>query len=310
MRTLSLGGDKYTIGYMQLKKLNKELLIRSVTGIAFVLVMVTCILWNPMSFAVLFAVISGLTTWEFCSLVNRHMNCQVNRFIVTLASVYLFGAVMVFNANITGSEVFIPYLITIVYLLISELYFKENNVLMNWAFSLMAQLYVALPFALLSTMSLVAVNYGMGRVGVAYDPMYVLAVFVFIWFGDSAAYAFGSMFGKNRLFPRISPKKSWEGCIADLVACLVVSQAIACWSNGFSDNELVNRFAWAGLAAVVSVFGTWGDLVESLIKRKLGIKDSGNILPGHGGMLDRFDSSLLAIPMAVVYIYTVNEFLA
>ncbi len=310
MRTLSLGGDKYTIGYMQLKKLNKELLIRSVTGIAFVLVMVTCILWNPMSFAVLFAVISGLTTWEFCSLVNRHMNCQVNRFIVTLASVYLFGAVMVFNANITGSEVFIPYLITIVYLLISELYFKENNVLMNWAFSLMAQLYVALPFALLSTMSLVAVNYGMGRVGVAYDPMYVLAVFVFIWFGDSAAYAFGSMFGKNRLFPRISPKKSWEGCIADIVACLVVSQAIACWSNGFSGNELVNRFAWAGLAAVVSVFGTWGDLVESLIKRKLGIKDSGNILPGHGGMLDRFDSSLLAIPMAVVYIYTVNEFLA
>lgn len=295
---------------MQLNKLNKELLIRSVTGIAFVLVMVTCILWTPLSFAVLFAVISGLTTWEFCSLVNKHMNCQVNRFIVTLASVYLFVAVSVFNANITGSEVFIPYLITIVYLLISELYFKENNVLMNWAFSLMAQLYVALPFALLSTMTLVSVNYGMGRVGVAYDPMFVLAVFVFIWFGDSAAYAFGSMLGKHRLFPRISPKKSWEGYIADLVACLVVSQTIACWSSGFSADELANRMAWAGLAAVVSAFGTWGDLVESLIKRKLGIKDSGNVLPGHGGMLDRFDSSLLAIPMAVVYIYTVNEFLA
>lgn len=291
-------------------KLNKELLIRSVTGIAFVFVMVTCILWTPTSFAVLFAVISGLTTWEFCSLVNKHMNCQVNRLIVTLASVYLFGAVLLFNANITGSEVFIPYLITIVYLLISELYFKDNNVLMNWAFSLMAQLYVALPFALLSTMTLVAVNYGMGRVGVAYDPMFVLAVFVFIWFGDSAAYAFGSMLGKHRLFPRISPKKSWEGYIADLVACLIVSQVIACWSNGFSVDELTNRLAWAGLAAVVSAFGTWGDLVESLIKRKLGIKDSGNILPGHGGMLDRFDSSLLAIPMAVVYIYTVNELLA
>ncbi len=291
-------------------KLNKELLIRSVTGIAFVFVMVTCILWTPTSFAVLFAVISGLTTWEFCSLVNKHMNCQVNRLIVTLASVYLFGAVLLFNANITGSEVFIPYLITIVYLLISELYFKDNNVLMNWAFSLMAQLYVALPFALLSTMTLVAVNYGMGRVGVAYDPMFVLAVFVFIWFGDSAAYAFGSMLGKHRLFPRISPKKSWEGYIADLVACLIVSQVIACWSNGFSGDELTNRLAWAGLAAVVSAFGTWGDLVESLIKRKLGIKDSGNILPGHGGMLDRFDSSLLAIPMAVVYIYTVNELLA
>lgn len=295
---------------MQLNNLNKELLIRSVTGIAFVFVMVTCILWTPISFAVLFAVISGLTTWEFCSLINRYMNCQVNRFIVTLASIYLFGAVLAFNANITGSEVFIPYLITIVYLLISELYFKDNNVMMNWAFSLMAQLYIALPFALLSTMSLVAVNYGLGHVGVAYNPMFVLAIFVFIWFGDSAAYSFGSMFGKHRLFPRISPKKSWEGFIADLVASLIVSQAIACWSNGFSSNELSNRLAWAGLAAVVSVFGTWGDLVESLIKRKLGIKDSGNILPGHGGMLDRFDSSLLAIPMAVVYIYTINEFLA
>ena len=295
---------------MQLNKLNRELLIRSITGIAFVFVIVACILWNRFSFAVLFAAISGLTTREFCSLVNKYMNCQVNVFITTLASIYLFGAIFVFNANITGAEIFIPYLITLIYLLLSELYFKDNNVLLNWSFSMMSQLYIALPFALLSTLSLFAVNYGMGHYGVAYNPMFVLAVFVFIWFGDSAAYAFGSMFGKHKLFPRISPKKSWEGYIASLVACLIVSQVIALWGVGcFSSNELTNRLAWAGLAIVVSVFGTWGDLVESLIKRKLGIKDSGHILPGHGGMLDRFDSSLMAIPTAVVYIYTINEFL-
>ena len=92
---------------------------------------------------------------------------------------------------------------------------------------------------------------------------------------------------------------------------ILVSQVIAFYSQDFNaTNDLFNRLGWAGLAIIVVAFGTWGDLVESLIKRKLGIKDSGNILPGHGGMLDRFDSSLLAIPMAVVYIYTVTQFFA
>lgn len=294
----------------KIDKFNKELLVRSITGLVFVVVMVVCILWHPISFELLFMVISGLTTWEFCSLINSRMNCQINRVITTLASVFLFVSVFVFNSNMTGSEVFIPYLITLVYLLISELYYKDNNVLMNWSFTMMSQLYIALPFALLNTLALFAVNYGMGRIGVTYNPMFVLSVFVFIWFGDSAAYAFGSVFGKHRLFPRISPKKSWEGCAASFITALIVSQIIAFWSYGFSNNEIENRLAWAGLAVVVSVFGTWGDLVESQLKRKLGIKDSGHILPGHGGMLDRFDSSLLAIPMSVVYIYTVNEILS
>ena len=284
--------------------MNKNLITRSITGFAFVAIVTGCVLWHPFSFGILFALFSGLTTWEFCSLMNKYQGCQMNRFITPIASMYLFGAILAFNANITGAEIFIPYLITLVYLLIVELYFPDNNVLMNWAFTMMSQLYIALPFALLNTLAFVSV-----KVGVVYNPMFVLAGVIFIWFGDSAAYGFGTWLGKHRLFPRISPKKSWEGCIAAFVMAVGVSQLIATFSQDFSENDLYNRLTWAGLALVVIGFGTWGDLVESLIKRKLGIKDSGKILPGHGGMLDRFDSSLLAIPMAVVYIYTMNEIL-
>lgn len=199
------------------------------------------------------------------------------------------------------------------YLFIAELYLNRPNTLINWAFTMMAQFYVALPFALLNTLSFVSVPTEFGMPQVAYSPILTLGLFIFLWASDSGAYCIGSVFGKHRLFPRISPKKSWEGSIGGAVTAVVASQILATFYNiadysisNASGCELTNRFMWAGYAVVVVIFGTWGDLVESLLKRKLGIKDSGNILPGHGGMLDRFDSSLLAIPASVVYIYTIS----
>ena len=138
--------------------MNNNFIIRTITGLTFVVIVAGCILWHPISYGILFAIFSGATTWEFCSLMNKYQGCQINRMITTVASVYLFGAIMAFNANITGSEIFIPYLITLVYLLIVELYFPKNNVLMNWAFTMMSQLYIALPFALLNTLSFISVN--------------------------------------------------------------------------------------------------------------------------------------------------------
>ena len=136
-----------------------------------------------------------------------------------------------------------------------------------------------------------------------------LAVFVFLWINDTGAYLCGSLLGKHKLFPRISPGKSWEGSIGG--GLLVVAIAVLIWylTDQYGVNDLsLNVYEWAGLGLTVVIFGTWGDLVESLFKRTLGIKDSGNILPGHGGMLDRFDSSLLAIPAVVVYLYTLTLF--
>lgn len=286
----------------------KELIIRCLTGVAFVAILVGGIMYGPATFALLFAVITGMAVWEFCTVMNNNAECQINRMITTVASVYFFGCVLAFNANIAGSEVFIPYLLTIIYLIISELYFKDNNTLLNWSFTLMSQLYVALPFALLNTLSFFAVSYGYGDAGVIYNPVFTLSIFIFLWSSDSGAYSFGSWLGKHRLFPRISPHKSWEGVFGGALVGIIASQIIATYSNSFSaESDTYNRLAWGGLALVVVVFGTWGDLVESLLKRKLGIKDSGTILPGHGGMLDRFDSSLIAIPAAVVYIYIINS---
>ena len=132
---------------------------------------------------------------------------------------------------------------------------------------------------------------------------------MFLWINDAGAYCVGSLIGRHKLFPRISPGKSWEGSIGGGV--LVVAAAVAVWylTTLYGVNDLgLSAMEWAGLGIVVVVFGTWGDLIESLFKRTLGIKDSGNILPGHGGMMDRFDSTLMAVPAAVVYLYTLTLF--
>ncbi|MBO4598940.1 MAG: phosphatidate cytidylyltransferase [Bacteroidaceae bacterium] len=122
-------------------------------------------------------------------------------------------------------------------------------------------------------------------------------MFVFLWASDTGAYCVGSLIGKHPLFKRISPNKSWEGSVGGAVLAIGISMIFAHY-----DTSLYSTLQWAGMALVVVVFGTWGDLVESLMKRQLGIKDSGNILPGHGGMLDRFDSSLIAIPAVALYL--------
>ena len=201
---------------------------RAITGALFVVILVGCILYSPLSFGILFTIIAALSVHEFAHLVNKSGEVSINRMITALGGAYLFLALMGFCTSAIDARVFLPYLGLLLYLMITELYLKKKNPIGNWAYSTLSQLYVALPFALLN----------------------VLASFVFA-----------------RFFPFMS---MWQ---------------------------------WAGLAVIVVIFGTWGDLTESLMKRQLGIKDSGNILPGHGGMLDRFDSALMAIPAAVVYLY-------
>ncbi|MBQ0023846.1 MAG: phosphatidate cytidylyltransferase [Prevotellaceae bacterium] len=279
----------------------KNLILRSITGVLFVALLVGCIIWHPYSQLALFTIITAMTVFEFASIINKQLNLQINRFTTTASAAYLFIAVWVFNTNLMGAEVFIPYLMSILYILVSELYIDRESNLSNWAYALMAQLYIALPFASFNTLCFINTP-----AGVSYYFWYALSVFIFLWSSDSGAYIFGCWLGKHRLFPRISPKKSWEGSIGGGITALAASQVIATFVP-FSESldPMLSRILWAGLAIVVVVMGTWGDLVESLIKRKIGVKDSGNILPGHGGMLDRFDSSLLAIPAAVIYVYSI-----
>ena len=288
----------------------KNFVIRTITSVLFVIVLVGCILWDALTFDILFGIVTAMTIWEFTTIVNKNVDLQVNRFITTVAGTYLFFAVMAFNLNVCGSEIFIPYLVSIIYLMISELYFDRKNSIYNWAFTMMAQLYIALPLSLLNTLGYIAVQEQFETPHAVYTPILILAVFIFLWCSDAGAYCVGSLIGKHKLFPRISPGKSWEGSIGGGVIAIAVSQLIAYIIDKVLQlpSPITSPMAWAGLAIVVVFFGTWGDLVESLLKRKLGIKDSGNILPGHGGMLDRFDSTLIAVPAVVVYVYTLAQF--
>ena len=281
----------------------KNFIIRAITGVIFVAAIVASFL-RPEAMVLLFSIVTGLTIWEFTGLVNERENVTINRFICTVAGVYFFFAMTYFcsdlYAGVAKSVVFIPYLITIIYLRIAELYLKQDDPIQDWAYTMLSQMYIALPFSMLNVLAFTSDSSGV----VVFNTLLPLSVFVFLWMNDTGAYCVGSLIGRHKLFPRISPGKSWEGSIGGAVVVLAVAAAISI----YIDDVMLTLPQWLGLGLVVVVFGTWGDLVESLFKRTLGIKDSGNILPGHGGMLDRFDSSLLAIPAAVVYLYTLSLF--
>lgn len=280
---------------------------RTITGVLFVLIILTCFL-RPLSMVLLFALVTGMTIWEFTGLVNQRENVNVNRFICTAAGVFLFIAITGFCSEMTPSSVFIPYLLTVIYLFCSGLFTRNEDPIHDWAYAMMSQMYIALPFSCLAILAFRSYADTM----VVYNMLLPVSIFVFLWTNDTGAYCTGSLLGRHKLFPRVSPGKSWEGSVGGAVFVL----AMAVLMSYLDDNGLLASFGcmptglnvieWMGLGLTVVVFGTLGDLVESLFKRTLGIKDSGNILPGHGGMLDRFDSSLMAIPAAVVYIYTLT----
>ena len=272
-------------------------IVRTITGIIFVVAIVVSFL-NPLAMIFLFSLVTGMTVWEFAGLVNERENVHINQFITSVAGVLLFLAMAV-HARVldTLNLAFVPWLATIIYLLVSELYLKATDPIANWAYTMMTQLYIALPFSLLNVLAFQFTNCDL-------PWLLPLSVFIFLWVNDSGAYCCGSLLGKHKLFPRISPGKSWEGSIGGGVFVLLAAWLISFITTQKGITTNLTTLQWMGMGLVVAVFGTWGDPIESLFKRTLGIKDSGNILPGHGGMLDRFDSSLLAIPAVVVYLFT------
>lgn len=277
----------------------KNLIQRVITGIVFGVVLIGSIICSPFSFGLLFCLISAMATAEFCNLMNRQEGIEINRNLCVLGSTILFLCFFYYGIYPVQTGIFSIYLVVLIYLMIRELYLKKDNPLNNWAYAMFSQIYVGLPFALLNVLAF--------QDNGAYSaPQYVfimpLSIFIFIWMNDTFAYFTGMLLGKHRLFERISPKKSWEGSIGGGVFCIGAAFVLAHFF------PIMSTGLWVGLALVVVVFGTWGDLTESLMKRFLGIKDSGNILPGHGGLLDRFDSAIMAIPATVFYLYIVSLF--
>ena len=275
----------------------KNLIIRTLTGAVYVLLLVGCTVYSPVSAFFFFALATAGTLWEFGSLMNTHNGAQMPRPINAMAGVVLVAGVWLSAiASPQTAQMFSLYGLLMLYILVSELYRRADNPLKNWALCFASQLYIAVPFALLPLLSIV---YDETTSSMAYNWIYPLALFIFLWVNDTFAYLCGCTLQKYiplKLFPRISPKKSWIGSIGGGLFTLLAAVIIWWWQP-----DTMPLLRWLGFALVVIVFGTWGDLVESLIKRQLGIKDSGHILPGHGGLLDRFDSALLAIPASVLY---------
>ena len=279
-----------------------NMIVRAFTGVLFVTIMVTCF-FQPIAMVFLFALITCLSLWEYSGLVNNIEDVTINRFISTVAGVYLFLAISTVNSGfVQTNAVFMPYLLTIIYLFVSELYTKNKNAVHDLSYTMLGQMYIALPLSMINVLAFRTATDG----NIHFYYLLPLSVFIFLWTSDTGAYCVGSLFGKHKLFPRISPAKSWEGSIGGGVLVLVAAFLVSILDQSYGNLSGLNTLQWLGLGLVVTISGTWGDLVESLIKRTLGIKDSGTILPGHGGMLDRFDSSLLSIPASAVYIYTIQ----
>ena len=181
------------------------------------------------------------------------------------------------------------WLFVLICRLILELYVRNPKPIRALAISFMTQLYIGLPLALMTFLA--------SFVGLHF----VLAIFLMIWINDTGAFIVGSTIGRHRLFERISPKKSWEGFIGGLLFNLLAGWLFAIGGKHFWETYW-NVPTWLLFGATVTVFSTWGDLIESMIKRSLQVKDSGNLIPGHGGILDRIDSLLLVMPAALLFL--------
>lgn len=180
--------------------------------------------------------------------------------------------------------------------MIITIYDRSEHPEKRYAVDMAAQMYIGLPMALLTLM-------GYFSQMVENTCMPILAIFIIIWVNDTGAFIFGSLFGRHKMFPRVSPKKSWEGLWGGLICCMLVGWLFGASNTSLSVVYLGDKVVfWIVTALIVSVASTYGDLFESVIKRNLHIKDSGNIIPGHGGILDRIDSLLLVIPAVAVFL--------
>jgi phosphatidate cytidylyltransferase len=233
-----------------------------------------------------------LCLWEFYHLINAQKRTKINPSCNCLGGFLLFLVTYLYASGICDYYIFFGYLIYIVIILISELYKKHQDPITHAAYIFLGQTYIALPFALLNMIAF----HGISGESPVYNSMMIFSLFVFIWVNDTGAYLVGVALGKHKLFERISPHKSWEGFAGGLVFTIVSALVFAHFEPE------IKFYHWIGLSLSVVVFGTWGDLIESLIKRTLDVKDSGCALPGHGGYLDRVDSLLLAVYAMLFYV--------
>jgi phosphatidate cytidylyltransferase len=272
-----------------------NIVTRTLSGAVFITIVIGSVLLHPYACAGMMAVVIVWAMLEYYDIVTKD-RIHAGKFLGVFTGVALFAAVFFYAQDIVSSRVFLFIIPLLMLLFISQLYSSDLFSFRAIAYTLTGVVYIALPFALCTGMMFPSTEGRFLNPDGKYTPDLLLGFFILLWTNDTFAYLTGIMFGKHRLFERISPKKSWEGFVGGLVCTVALSLLIAEWF------PILPFYHWMAVATIIVVFGVYGDLVESLLKRNLKIKDSGRFLPGHGGILDRFDSVLLAAPMVYFYL--------
>ncbi len=270
----------------------KELVTRSIWGLLFATALTGAILLGPYAFAILFMIFSGFILREFYALCcEAGYSPQIYPGLLVGIAIFVTSFLIAGHTIISSSYI---YLVLLIYAIpVYELFRKKKNPLVNVALTEFGIIYVSIPFSLLNFLA-----FSESKGIFNYNYALLISLFVFVWASDTGAYLFGVRFGRHRLSERISPKKSWEGLFGGVLTAIFAGWILSLIFSQYS-------FLFMGVMAIIVVIsGTLGDLVESMIKRSIGVKDSGRFMPGHGGLLDRFDSILLASPV----IYFVLQF--
>lgn len=290
----------------------KSFIQRTITAIFLVAVMLWAILYGPYSFVTFFAILVFGILWEFYTLINVSRECHIFRPLHSLGGTLLFVCAFLSSSHVAPVSIFLFYLAYMMMLFISRLYTKQENPIREIAFIILGQVYISCPLSLLSGVAFHTQAFPMGEMMRDYCPIFVLSLFFFIWINDTGAYLTGmtcsSLMKTHKLFPRVSPKKTWEGVWGGLIFAMLLGWFLShefIWNLfgiNLHDGVRLSLVQWIGMGLVVSIFSTYGDLIESFVKRAVGVKDSGNILPGHGGLWDRFDSLIMAAPAMLIYL--------
>lgn len=262
---------------------------RTITGISFVALIVASVIVSPYLFMIVFCVITMIALDELYTLLKTQDKDNTKVLWIVI------GTLMFLCFALSANDVIeIKYLLLniplVLIIFLTELFKSHRDSIMNIGRSLLGLFYIVLPFSILNYFY----QYEIYDSGKRYSLL--LGFFILVWMYDVAAYVFGSLLGRHKMFERVSPKKTWEGAVGGAIICLISGYLL---SLIFIE---INGFKWLMISVIIIVFGTLGDLFESMLKRSAGVKDSGRILPGHGGILDRFDAVLFAAPAVFVYL--------
>lgn len=270
---------------------------RTLTG-AWIVIFILGGFWlHPLSFFLTGLILLIGTQYEYYMMIrNTGVRPQLIAGMITGIIVYVISTLIALGVIPKNS--FLILLPAMLIIMVFELYRKQEKPFDSLAHTFFPVIYTAIPFSMFpfAAFSRTGLNSLLPHPAINFSPGIIIGFFLLIWANDTAAYLTGMSFGKHKLFERISPKKTWEGFTGGIIIASVAAWFLSGWLG------VVDRTQWVIIALIISVAGTYGDLIESMLKRSTGVKDSGTIMPGHGGFLDRFDSAIISFPLVYLFI--------